>query len=153
MKAAEQILRTARSEWRRFHPVERSPGKALEAKFEKLQDQLHDRVRSAWEQNLSLKKAIVEEADALASSAAPIEERIDGAKALQQRWRQIGITPRRPDQELWRKFRSACDTVFSDRENQQKAADDSRKAAQKMATECLADIAAAAAGESSAAFC
>ncbi|MCZ6459095.1 MAG: DUF349 domain-containing protein [Gammaproteobacteria bacterium] len=147
MKAAEQILRTARGEWRKFHPVERAPGKTLDVKFEKLQSQLHDLVRSAWEQNLSLKKAIVEEAAALASSDAPIEERVDGAKTLQQRWRKIGITPRRPDQELWRKLRSSCDSVFADRENQQKAADDSRKAAQKTANECLAEIEAAVANE------
>ena len=88
-----------------------------------------------------------EEAAVLASSDAPIEERVDGAKTLQQRWRKIGITPRRPDQELWRKLRSACDSVFADRENQQKAADDSRKAAQKTANECLAEIEAAVANE------
>lgn len=147
MKAAEQILRTARTEWRRFHPVDRTPGKELESKFEMLQGQLHDRVSSAWEQNLSLKKAIVEEAHALVGSTAPIEERVNGAKALQPRWRKIGITPRRPDQELWREFRSACDAVFTDREDQKKAADDSLKAAQQAANECLAEMTAAAANE------
>lgn len=147
MKAAEQILRTARSEWRRFHPVDRTPGKALEAEFEQLQGQLHDHVKSAWEQNLSLKNTIVEEADALAGSTAPIEERVDGIKALQQRWRKVDITPRRPDQKLWRKFRSACDSVFAERESQKKTADDALKAAQKTANECLAEIAVAAASE------
>ncbi|MFV2089097.1 MAG: DUF349 domain-containing protein [Pseudomonadales bacterium] len=44
-RAAERILRTARQEWRNFHPVDRAPGKPLEARFEKLQSRLHEQIK------------------------------------------------------------------------------------------------------------
>ncbi|MDH3640973.1 MAG: DUF349 domain-containing protein [Gammaproteobacteria bacterium] len=115
-KAAEQIMRTARSEWRRFHPVDRNPGRPLEARFEKLQDRLHELIKNEWETNLKLKQAIVDEAKGLLDGEVEVAERVDRAKALQRRWREIGITPRRPDQNLWREFRAACDAIFDARD-------------------------------------
>ena len=64
MKAAEQILRTARSEWRRYHPVDRNPGRPVEERFERLQNRLHKLIKMEWDTNLQLKQTIVEEAKA-----------------------------------------------------------------------------------------
>ncbi len=123
MKAAEQIMRAARDEWRRLAPVDRGPGKVVEARFEGLQGQLHDRVKAEWDRNLQAKEALVAEAEALADGDAPVQEKVDGAIALQRRWREVGVTPRRPDQRLWRAFRRACDRIFSAREEARHAAD------------------------------
>src|SRR5262249_12341577 len=41
---------------------------------------------------------------------------IDKIKALQQRWRGVGIVPRRIDQRLWKDFRAVCDIVFGQRD-------------------------------------
>ncbi|HEY5646491.1 MAG TPA: DUF349 domain-containing protein, partial [Pseudomonadales bacterium] len=60
-KAAEQIMRVARQEWQRFHPVDRNPGKPVEARFEALQQELHDRIKAEWDRNLAEKRAIVAE--------------------------------------------------------------------------------------------
>jgi hypothetical protein len=116
MRAAEQIMRTARAEWRRCQPVERGPGRAVEARFEALQQTLHERIRTEWERNVRAKTAIVAEAEALASGASDVELQIREVKALQQRWRAVGITPRGKDRELWTAFRRACDAVFTSRE-------------------------------------
>ncbi len=115
MKAAEKILRAARGEWRRFHPVDRNPGKPVEERFEKLQDRLHALIKAEWDANLQLKRKIVDEAEALAASEAEPHERAQAAKALQRRWREIGITPRGPDRKLWQQFRSACNAIFEAR--------------------------------------
>jgi len=123
MKAAERIMRTARDEFRRFHPVDRNPGKAVERRFEKLQGELHQRVKAEWDRNLAAKEALVAEAEALAAGDAPVAEKVDGAKALQRRWREVGVTPRRPDQRLWQAFRAACDSIFSARDERRQAAD------------------------------
>ena len=123
MKAAEQIMRTARQEWRRLQPVDRRRGKAVEQRFEMLQDQLHDRVKAEWERNLGLKQAIVSEAEALVDADADVADKVSRAKTLQRRWQEVGITPRRPDQQLWQAFRQACDAVFAARDDARQAAD------------------------------
>ncbi|MAT84686.1 MAG: hypothetical protein CMD39_10405 [Gammaproteobacteria bacterium] len=123
MKAAEKIMRTARQEWRRLQPVDRRRGKAVEQRFEALQNQLHDRVKAEWDRNLALKQAIVAEAEALAADDGDVADKVSRAKALQSRWQAVGITPRRPDQQLWQAFRKACDRVFAARDDARHAAD------------------------------
>ncbi len=122
-KAAERILRTARDEWRRYHPVDRTPGKALESRFEALQSRLHGQIKQEWDRNLERKRDIVAEAQALVESDQELRERIDAAKNLQQRWKAVGTTPRRPDQALWRDFRTACDAIFNARDDARRSAD------------------------------
>jgi exonuclease SbcC len=127
-KAAEQIMRAARREWRQHHPVDRTPGKPLEARFEKLQAELHGHIKTEWNRNLDIKRQIVAEAQSLAEAADDIRDRIAAAKALQQRWKAVGTTPRRPDQALWRDFRKACDRIFAVRDEARQHADESLKA-------------------------
>lgn len=129
MAGAQRIMRAARDEWRRFHPVDRQPGRAVEERFETLQSELHAKVKAEWDRNLQAKEAIVAEAQALLEADRSIQDKMNAAKALQQRWRSVGITPRRPDQQLWQAFRSACDAVF--------AARDEEKHAEQAATEAL----------------
>jgi exonuclease SbcC len=121
-KAAERIMRVARQEWHTFHPVDRNPGKPVEARFEALQQELHDRIKAEWDRNLAAKRAIVAEAEALADSDHDHRERTEAAKTLQRRWKAVGVTPRRPDQTLWQAFRVACDRIFEARDDAVKAA-------------------------------
>jgi DNA repair protein SbcC/Rad50 len=129
MQAAERIMRAAREEWRAFHPVERTRGKAVEARFEALQDRLHDKVKAEWERNVRTREALVAEAGALLDEASlPVAEKIERIKTLQHRWRDVGITPHGPNQRLWRQFRQACDAVFAARDQSRQQADAERAA-------------------------
>jgi DNA repair protein SbcC/Rad50 len=123
IRAAEQIMRTARDAWRTYQPVDRSRGKSVEQRFEALQSQLHDRIKAEWDRNLRTKEAIVAEAQGLLDADLPVESKVATAKNLQQRWRAVGPTPRHPDQRLWQAFREACDSVFSVREQARQEAD------------------------------
>ena len=116
MKAAEQIMRTAREEWRSLHPVDRKRSKAVETRFERSQERIHGEVKKAWERNLASKRDIVAAAEALAAGEAEVAEKVAEVKRLQQRWRAVGITPRSADQKLWRQFRGHCDRIFSTRD-------------------------------------
>jgi hypothetical protein len=122
MNAAEQIMRTARQEWRRFHPCDRKQLKPVEARFEEVQQQLHDRVKLAWDTNIEQKNTLIEQAQALLDG--PVEAQVDGIKALQSRWREVGPVPRGVDQRLWREFRKLCDQVFVNRDDARKVADE-----------------------------
>jgi hypothetical protein len=115
-RAAERILYTAREEWRKFHPVDRSPGRKLEAQFDALTARLHAKLKVEWDRNAVAKQAIVDEAKAIQAAGGDSRQAIDKIKALQQRWRTVGIVPRRIDQRLWKDFRAVCDIVFGQRD-------------------------------------
>ncbi|MCZ6709441.1 MAG: DUF349 domain-containing protein, partial [Gammaproteobacteria bacterium] len=139
-KAAEKIMRAARDEWRRFHPVDRSPGRPLEERFEKLQGRLYELVKAEWDTNLKLKGAIVDEAKALLEGDANAAGSVEGAKRLQRRWREIGVTPRRPDQILWREFRAACDSIFAARDEAKQQSAQVEQDAAEMANALVVEL-------------
>lgn len=117
-KGAEQILRTARDEWHRFHPVDRAPGRKLKIRFDALTDRLHEHIKTEWDRNIAGKEELIAAAQAINSSEPPIQEATNTIKSLQRRWRDVGITPRRVDQRLWKTFRKACDAVFERRDKE-----------------------------------
>ncbi len=129
MRAAEQIMRAARDEWRAHHPVDRRHVKGLDARFEALQERIFTQVKRVWDANLDAKRAIVEAAQNLAAGDASLPDKIRDAKALQRQWRDVGMTPRKPDQQLWRQFREQCDLIFDARDSGRKQAAGERESA------------------------
>jgi hypothetical protein len=115
-KAAERILRAARDEWRKFHPVDRSPGRKVQTRFETLTGRLYELIKGEWDRNVAAKRAVIDEATAIRDTVTDLRAATDQIKGLQRRWRDIGITPRRVDQSLWRDFRAICDAVFGRRD-------------------------------------
>ena len=115
-RAAERILQVARDEWRKFHPVDRSPGRKLDQRFEELTSRLHAHIKGEWDRNIAQKQQVVTEAAAVRDAGGDLRPATEQIKALQRRWREIGITPRRVDQRLWRDFRAICDEVFGRRD-------------------------------------
>lgn len=133
MRAADRIMRIARAEWRAHRPVDRKRGKELSARFEKLQERIHAQVKKAWERNLGLKRNIVAAAERLATSEASAAQKAEQAKALQRQWREVGTTPRKPDQQLWQQFREHCDRIFAGRDADEKQASAQLEAIQAQA--------------------
>ncbi len=115
-RAAERILRAARDEWRKFHPVDRSPGRKVQTRFEGLTAQLYELIKAEWDRNIAIKQGIVKEAQTVRDSVSDMRDATDRIKTLQRHWREVGITPRRVDQSLWREFRAICDAVFGRRD-------------------------------------
>ncbi len=128
MKAAEQIMRQARQEWRQLHPLDRKQVRALSTRFEKLQKTIHAEVKKTWDRNLAAKKELLANAEVVAASDEELEAKVVEIKSLQQRWRSVGITPRSADQKLWQQFREQCDLIFSTRAEKRQQ-DDHRTAA------------------------
>ncbi len=112
----ERVLRTARSEWRGYYPVDRRAGRKVEARFNELTATIHDHLKSQWDANSAQLESIVAQAAAARASEAPLPERIEVLKSLQQQWKEAGPVPRRVSQRLWRQFRDECDPVFAERE-------------------------------------
>lgn len=114
-RGVEQVLRQARAEWRRYRPMERKAGRALAEQFEKLADDIHGKLKDAWQRNLERKEKIVAEAKEVQESGQPNSDKAEAIKALQRQWKAAGPVPRREDQRLWKLFRNECDAVFEAR--------------------------------------
>ena len=70
--------------------------------------------------NLAKKMALIEKAEALSSSTdwkKTSEELIE----LQKQWKEVGAVPRKKSEQLWKRFRAACDAFFTERDKQNKA--------------------------------
>lgn len=114
-KLAEQINRKARTDWKDAYPIDFKANKPLQAEFNALLDTLDSHLGEERGKNEAQKAAIVEQALALVEEA-DLEKAINGAKALQQEWKAIGITDHRKDRKHWKAFRAACDKIFERRD-------------------------------------
>lgn len=116
-KTADKISRQARQEWRDAFPVDFKATKAIQSEFNTIMDKLDLHLEDEKAHNLSLKQAIVDEAQAL-SEADDIEASIQAIKSLQEKWQKIGITHHKMDRKLWAQYRTHCDAIFAKKDQQ-----------------------------------
>ena len=116
-KAAEQIEKAARKEWRQAWPVEFRDNRQVQKEFDRLMNDLGSHLDEERRRNEERKQDIVERARSLIEHS-PLSEAMNEAKALQKQWQDIGITRHREDRKLWKAFRAACDEIFARRDEQ-----------------------------------
>lgn len=68
-------------------------------------------LKNEMDHNLLMKQEICEAAEALQQSEE-WKKTTDELIALQARWKQIGAVPRRYSDQVWKRFRAACDRFF-----------------------------------------
>lgn len=68
-------------------------------------------VKGEMEHNLQLKTELCEAAESL-SGSEEWKKTTDELIALQARWKEIGAVPRRYSDQIWKRFRAACDAFF-----------------------------------------
>ena len=66
--------------------------------------------------NLEKKMAIIEEAESLKTST-DWKATTDRFIELQKQWKEIGAVPRKKSEQIWKRFRAACDEFFTARDN------------------------------------
>ena len=113
--AASDIVKQSKIEWLQFREVPRNKKQRLDQLFNTVLSRLQDKLLIEQTANHQKKQDLINTlAAALAElnggSPVPLEKL---SKRLQLEWKQVGITLRREDQKLWRKFRLLCDQVFS----------------------------------------
>ncbi len=108
-------------EWKNLGPVPHKKGQELWDKFKAVCDQVYEKVKVeraklAEERgvNLDRRRALAERAEALAEST-DWERTAEEIKRLQHEWKAIGPVPRKQGEELWARFRGACDHFFNRR--------------------------------------
>ncbi|BBB25535.1 DUF349 domain-containing protein [Amphritea japonica] len=107
----EQLSRTVKREWKDYAPVDRTPGRQVQTKFNALLKQLDGKISGHRDQVANDKKDILNQAIKLAA-IDNIESAATQVKALQKRWKEAGNTFHSVERELWPEFRKACNLVF-----------------------------------------
>lgn len=74
-------------------------------------------IKSNMDANLELKKALVEQAEAMKDST-DWKETTEKMIAIQNEWKTIGPVPRKHSDVIWKKFISACDYFFEQKNKQ-----------------------------------
>ncbi len=113
-KRVEHILHTARSEWRAAYPIDRSKAKPLQRRFDALCDDLFGRLSGHWRANETKARGLINELRSLLESTGSLENRIEGTRAIQARWRDVGPMSRSANRKLWKEFRKLGDDVHSE---------------------------------------
>ncbi|RAU19723.1 hypothetical protein DN062_01165 [Nitrincola tibetensis] len=111
-KAIDQIAHTAKQEWKRFTPVDRSPGKLVQQQFNELISQIDTKINAQKESCAEAKKNLLEQARELLD----LEDKREAAeqvKRLQQQWKTVGTTFHSLERRLWLELREISDAVFA----------------------------------------
>ena len=74
-------------------------------------------------ENMDRKLSLIEQAEALKSSTE-WKKTTDQFINLQKQWKEIGAVPRKKSEQLWKRFRAACDEFFAERDKQAKPEND-----------------------------
>lgn len=114
-----KLLSHTESEWKKHAPVEQSKIKSLQKRYYGLVNQLRKHRKSSSREHGNQKQALIDQAKALVGVENK-REAIETAKRLQKEWKEIGPTSFKEDKKYWAEFRSACDKIFENR-NQESA--------------------------------
>ena len=118
---ASKELRVCSDEWKQVASAPREKSEELWQRFRAAREKVRDRVKvfqqeqdQQRKENLKLKIALCEQAEAVADSTE-WRTTADSLKALQAEWKKTGPVPRKQSDEIWKRFRKACDTFFDAR--------------------------------------
>ena len=118
------------AEWRKIGYATKKDNQKIYDRFRAACDKFYTRKRDYYNgfkdsmnENLAKKLDIIEQAEALKSSTE-WKKATDQFIALQKQWKEIGAVPRKKSEQLWKRFRAACDEFFAERDKQAKPEND-----------------------------
>jgi hypothetical protein len=129
----------ARREWRQYAPVDQDIAEALQARFKAATDGISALLDAETARNVDARRALIADAQALLQ-LEDVRQAIDGAKALQRSWKNIGMVPREQDNPLWEEFRGHCNAVFARSAAEAAAYDAALTAAATRAAELISEV-------------
>ena len=122
----EEIQKT----WRTIGFATRKENQKIYDRFRAACDNFFTRKREYYSQfkdsmneNMEKKLSLIEQAEALKDSKE-WKKTTEALIALQQQWKEIGAVPRKKSEQLWKRFRAACDEFFNERDKNAKPEND-----------------------------
>ena len=124
-KAIEELQK----EWRGIGFASKKDNQKVYDRFRAACDAFFARKREYYSEskenmneNLRKKLSIIEQAEALKDSKE-WKKTTEALKELQKQWKEIGAVPRKKSEQLWKRFRAACDAFFDGRDAESPAGD------------------------------
>jgi exonuclease SbcC len=116
-KLIEKLIGTAIKQWQGYWPIDNGANRAVQRKFDHLLDTLRRKLQTYQHKNLAKKEQLIAQVDALLD-VTDKRAATEKVKLLQSQWQQVGTVARKQEQKLWRSFRSSCDAIFAQRQQQ-----------------------------------
>ncbi len=123
-------IEVIQAEWRKIGFATRKENQKIYDRFRAACDKFFGRKRDYYNQfkdsmnsNLDKKMSIIEKAEALKSSTE-WKKATDQFIELQKEWKEIGAVPRKKSEQIWKRFRAACDEFFAERDKHAKPEND-----------------------------
>ena len=128
--ACSKEIEEIQKEWRTIGFASKKDNQKIYDRFRAACDKFYERKREFYNEykdsinaNLEKKIALCEEAEALMVST-DWKKATDQFIALQKQWKEIGAVPRKKSEQLWKRFRAACDHFFAERDKHAKPEND-----------------------------
>ena len=121
--AMTRKIEEIQAKWRSIGYATRKENQKVYDRFRAACDKFFERKRASFTEfkdsmnaNLQKKMAIIEEAESLKDST-DWKATGDRLMELQRQWKEIGAVPRKKSEQIWKRFRAACDAFFTARDN------------------------------------
>ena len=128
--AFSKEIEELQAEWKTIGFASKKDNQKVYDRFRAACDKFYGRKREFYNEykdsinaNLEKKIAICEAAEALKSSTE-WKKATDQFINLQKQWKEIGAVPRKKSEQLWKRFRAACDEFFAERDKSAKPEND-----------------------------
>ena len=92
-------------------------------KFFARKREYYSQFKDSMNENMEKKLSIIERVEALKDSKE-WKKTTEAIIALQKEWKEIGAVPRKKSEQLWKRFRAACDEFFAERDKNAKPEND-----------------------------
>ena len=121
--ALSKEIEEIQAKWRTIGFATRKENQKVYERFRAACDKFFERKRASFTEfkdsmnaNLEKKMAIIAEAESLKDST-DWKATSDRLIELQKQWKEIGAVPRKKSEQIWKRFRAACDAFFTARDN------------------------------------
>ena len=147
--AFSKEIEDIQKEWKSIGFASKKDNQKIYDRFRAACDKFYGRKREFYNEykdsinsNLDKKISLCEAAEALKSSTE-WKKATDQFINLQKQWKEIGAVPRKKSEQLWKRFRAACDEFFAERDKNAKPENDfygNLKAKQRLVEEIKAYV-------------
>ncbi len=128
--AFSKEIEEIQKEWKTIGFASRKENQKIYDRFRAACDKFYGRKREFYTEykdsintNLEKKISLCEAAEALKNSTE-WKKATDQFINLQKQWKEIGAVPRKKSEQLWKRFRAACDEFFAERDKNAKPEND-----------------------------
>ncbi len=128
--AFSKEIEDIQKEWKTIGFASKKENQKIYDRFRAACDKFYGRKRDFYNEykdginaNMEKKIALCEAAEALKTSTE-WKKATDQFINLQKQWKEIGAVPRKKSEQLWKRFRAACDEFFAERDKHAKPEND-----------------------------